>query len=381
MINRCVVVRLANKALDQIQDFNAQGIANTVWAFATLGLSDETLLKALAQEAISQIHSFNPQEIANIVWAFATLGIKEEGLLKVLAQEAITKIQSFNPQDIASTGWSFATLGIKNEALLNALAQEAISKIQNFNPQNIANTAFAFATLDIKNKTLLNALAQEAIAKIRSFNPQDIANTAWAFATLGEKNLQLLSQLAKQARNQIEDFLPVQIASLSWSFALLDYFDNDYFETVNSLINKNVNKFTDNTVLKQLCHVNLYLQFELGFPFANCLKNKIDQAFDSLKSPKPPSSRLHNEISRHISKKFPKVRFENEFFVEGFFIDIAFPHLKMGIEVLGLHTFTMANGTRERNSSSKFSKAWAGLCAASPTRIGITRVRRKGTIV
>ena len=49
-----------------------------VWAFATLGVKDEELLRAAARQATERIQEFKPQDVANKVWAFATLGVKDE---------------------------------------------------------------------------------------------------------------------------------------------------------------------------------------------------------------------------------------------------------------------------------------------------------------
>ena len=52
----------------------AQGVANSAWAFATLGQEDKKLFVALANEAHLRITEFNAQNIANTAWAFAKLG-------------------------------------------------------------------------------------------------------------------------------------------------------------------------------------------------------------------------------------------------------------------------------------------------------------------
>ena len=46
-------------------EFKPQGLANTAWAFATVGQQDEQLFKALARMAEQRLDEFNPQGIAN----------------------------------------------------------------------------------------------------------------------------------------------------------------------------------------------------------------------------------------------------------------------------------------------------------------------------
>ena len=47
-------------------------MANTAWAFATLGQADAQLFTALAREAEQHLGDFNPQELANTAFAFVT---------------------------------------------------------------------------------------------------------------------------------------------------------------------------------------------------------------------------------------------------------------------------------------------------------------------
>ena len=65
--------RLARTAEQRVGDFTLQELANTAWAFATVGQSDAQLFTALAREAERRVVDFNPQELANTAWAFATL--------------------------------------------------------------------------------------------------------------------------------------------------------------------------------------------------------------------------------------------------------------------------------------------------------------------
>ena len=58
----------------RLYEFNAQNLANTSWAFATVGQQDEQLFKALAKLAERRLDQFNVQNLANTAWAFATVG-------------------------------------------------------------------------------------------------------------------------------------------------------------------------------------------------------------------------------------------------------------------------------------------------------------------
>ena len=57
----------------RLEELNPQGVANTAWAFATLGVRHEELLGAIVGRALVRLEEVHPQELANTAWAFARL--------------------------------------------------------------------------------------------------------------------------------------------------------------------------------------------------------------------------------------------------------------------------------------------------------------------
>ena len=94
-------------------DFNPQDIANTLWAFATLGQQpSDALMVGMKKHAVLVQGSFSPQ--ANTLWAFATLGQQpSQALVAVITKQAVAVQGDFKPQEIANTLWAFATLGLQ----------------------------------------------------------------------------------------------------------------------------------------------------------------------------------------------------------------------------------------------------------------------------
>ena len=73
---------IAKEAKHSLDQFNAQGLANTAWAFATVGQKDELLFNALARMAERRLDQFNAQGLANTAWALtdsAALHARELG--------------------------------------------------------------------------------------------------------------------------------------------------------------------------------------------------------------------------------------------------------------------------------------------------------------
>ena len=60
---------ISKEAKQHLDQFNAQDLANTAWAFAKVGQQDGQLFKALAKMAKRRLDQFNAQELANMAWA------------------------------------------------------------------------------------------------------------------------------------------------------------------------------------------------------------------------------------------------------------------------------------------------------------------------
>jgi hypothetical protein len=52
---------------------NAQGLANTAWAFATAGVRAPGLFAALAVHCEQRTGTFNAPDLANTAWVFAAM--------------------------------------------------------------------------------------------------------------------------------------------------------------------------------------------------------------------------------------------------------------------------------------------------------------------
>ena len=68
------------------------------------------------------MRDFKSQELANTAWAFATVGHKEEQLFMTLAAAGERRMRDFNLQNLTNTAWAFATAGQTDVLLVAALA-------------------------------------------------------------------------------------------------------------------------------------------------------------------------------------------------------------------------------------------------------------------
>jgi hypothetical protein len=70
-----------------LNEFNAQDLSNTVWAFATAKIQAPQLFEAVAAESRRKLTTFSVPALRNICWAFSEQGIDfkilVEGILRV----------------------------------------------------------------------------------------------------------------------------------------------------------------------------------------------------------------------------------------------------------------------------------------------------------
>src|SRR5579871_5484229 len=174
---------------DHVIAFDSQGIANTLWALATMGLTWREILAALRGKlwaAIDRnIDHFNPQEIANALWALTTMGLTWREISAALRGKLWAAIDHnaghFNPQEIANALWALATMGLTWQEISAALRGKLWAAIDHnaghFNPQEIANALWALATMGLTWQEISAALRGKLWAAIDHnaghFNPQE----------------------------------------------------------------------------------------------------------------------------------------------------------------------------------------------------------------
>ena len=68
-----------------MRDFTSPDLANTAWAFATVGHKDERLFSTLSAAAERRLGDLGSQGLVGTAWAFATMDHKDEQLFSTLA--------------------------------------------------------------------------------------------------------------------------------------------------------------------------------------------------------------------------------------------------------------------------------------------------------
>jgi len=119
-------------ATEHNQQFSAQNLTNTAWAFSPLSVHDAPLFDAISSAAHARMPSsgtLSERDLAAIAWSMAASGYPHMPLLAALSSRLMHTITEFAPRSLANIAWSFATLGYVNEPLMPAIAEEVLHKI------------------------------------------------------------------------------------------------------------------------------------------------------------------------------------------------------------------------------------------------------------
>jgi len=186
-----VVQQLASRSLEVLRStlkvpFDAQNIANTMWALGKLDAKvSPELAKVMQVRAIKIAPTFTGQNVANLMWGLATSGVEvDPELAKAMQKRAIEIAPAFNEQQVANLMWGLATLEVEvNLELSKAMQDRAIEIAPAFKSQGISNLMWGLATLGVVTVPELAKVIQgQAIEIAPTFSAQNVANLMWALA-------------------------------------------------------------------------------------------------------------------------------------------------------------------------------------------------------
>ncbi len=145
-------------AHERLKDFKPQALSNTVWAYATAGVSHPELFDKMANHIVKldNLREFKPQHLSNIVWAYATAQVSHPKMFQKVAKAAIQRKEELTSQQVANLLWSYATMGIIDKVLFSSFAPIAAKLIDIYNNQDLSHIAWAYAAADVDAPTLFN---------------------------------------------------------------------------------------------------------------------------------------------------------------------------------------------------------------------------------
>jgi hypothetical protein len=234
----------ANVAKRFVDKGNAQHIANTAWACATLGHSCPELFAAIGTTIVPSGSSTMEmhQNIANTALACAKLGHSCPELFAAIGTTKRSKwlVDYGDAQNIANTAWACAKLGHSCPELFTAIARIPHSKWlgDDVKPQAIANTAWACATLGHSCPELFTEIGTTNRSKwlVDNGKPQAISMTAWACATLGHSCPELFAAIGTTNRSGwlVDNGKPQAISKTAWACATLGHSCPELFAAIGT---------------------------------------------------------------------------------------------------------------------------------------------------
>jgi hypothetical protein len=146
-----VLQALEAEALRKMDAFEAQNVASSLYIMPKTCYRpwDPALAPELEGRAEALAGTFNAQEVANTLWAYATMGREPgAGVMRELEGRAEALAGTFNAQEVANTLWAYATMGrVPAEGMMRELEGQAEALAGTFNAQSLANTLWAAGVL------------------------------------------------------------------------------------------------------------------------------------------------------------------------------------------------------------------------------------------
>ena len=206
--------------------FNAQDVANTLWAYATMGREPGSrVMQGLEEQTHRQAGTFQAQNVSNTLWAYATMGREPgAGVRTALERRAESLVGKFDAQHVSTTLWAYAKMGRKPGAqLMRGLERRTEAILDTFEEQGLTNTIWAYATMGQEpGAGLMWGLEGRAETEAGTFNAQDVANTLWAYATMGrEPGAGLMRGLEGQAEALVSTFNAQDVANTLWAVCVI----------------------------------------------------------------------------------------------------------------------------------------------------------------
>ncbi|KAK9811789.1 hypothetical protein WJX72_010082 [[Myrmecia] bisecta] len=327
------VQKLTELAIENVRDFQGQGLGIIVWAYAKINYDASKirqLLEDFAQEAVRRLSSeaadqdaslkLGAQSLSNMVYAYAVLGYHPGShLMSAIAKGVQWQLRDFSPQGLSNIVWAYAKLGaavsLEVQTLLEALAVEAASQLmdirsrQRFIPQNLSNMVYGYAVLGYNpGPMLLGAVAKEAQRQLHDFGPQELTNMVWAFAKLGgplgPDVVALLDLVPSEVVRQLTDGMrsmkvkPQTMSNLLWAYATLKRVPDKLLDALTKEVLRQLVAFKPQE-LSNTVWAYAVLDYYPGEHLMTQLASAIHKQIDAFKAPELSSTLWAFAALRH----------------------------------------------------------------------------------
>ncbi|KMZ63559.1 hypothetical protein ZOSMA_3G00370 [Zostera marina] len=184
---------LVGIAMVALPECSAQGLSNIAWALSKIGgeLLYLSEMDRISEVAVNKVDDFNAQNVANVAGAFASMQHSTPELFKELSRRAAEVVHTFREQELAQVLWAFACLNESADLLLDALDNSLQkSTVVTVSDDSIGN---------IENLNLGSASSQF------NFSREQLGNISWSYAVLGRMDRVFFIKQIWNALRNLED--------------------------------------------------------------------------------------------------------------------------------------------------------------------------------
>ncbi|PNH00539.1 Tbc2 translation factor, chloroplastic, partial [Tetrabaena socialis] len=205
-------------------------LATCLYAIAKLELFNAELVAALAERAVEQLGNFNGWEYSNMVWAFGRMNYTPgEDWLNLFVYWSENRLAMFKTVELSNTVGALAKLGhVPGPTWMEALTASAVRQAGDFNNLEYVNLLFGLASLGYTGGADPSAWLEPLVggpngaARVAGMRVTDLTRTTWALTQFDWKPPAPWLQAASRAFvAQLRFCLPSDLATISYSLAYL----------------------------------------------------------------------------------------------------------------------------------------------------------------
>lgn len=184
------MAELVARAMEVLSGCSAQGLSNIAWALSKVGGSSLYFseMDRIAEVALAKISEFNAQNVANTLGAYASMQHAVPSLFASLSDHVCDIVESFNSQELAQVLWAHAELSQPADPLLDVL--DSVFLLLEKTPLlSVVSPDSCAADTDDVNTFSLKDSSSRTFADIKPYgnaSAEHLANLAWSYAVLNQ---------------------------------------------------------------------------------------------------------------------------------------------------------------------------------------------------
>mmetsp|Transcript_93473 Transcript_93473/g.250406 ORF Transcript_93473/g.250406 Transcript_93473/m.250406 type:complete len:734 (-) Transcript_93473:65-2266(-) len=207
------VERVAGDALRKGSGFD---VATLVWSFAKVSAVSPTVMQ-LANDRLLRVADFDTRGMANAVWAIASVDMARLDALEAVGQRLRRESDSLDHVESTMLLVSFVRAQYVQPDLMGLLGGNVA--VPQASPQHLVNTAWAFAKAGLVDDVLFSHIAEKLEVRTREMEPQHACNVLWAFVSVGQPLGRMTGPLLSHIQSMLPTMNATDIQAVAWGLA------------------------------------------------------------------------------------------------------------------------------------------------------------------